>query len=240
MAAQIKNACGVCLREVTDHQQGIQCEAVCNRWFHRDCVRIPKADYDRLSADNSLKWECFRADCEDDNKKLTNSLMAGFAKLLTELSTKMETLLDLPKKIDAFDTKLTAFEDRIACTEKRLDALETTKASQVLKPEDIISEMNDRSRRASNIMIYNLDESSKKDTKAIKSHDENLTMKLHEATCPGLISYKFSTARLGKADSGKSRPLKVMLKCQNDALEILRNFSSEHLVSIDSVFQEVQ
>ncbi|KAG8330048.1 Pygopus [Homalodisca vitripennis] len=151
MATPIKYPCGVCLREVTESQQGIKCDTFCGRWFHRDCVKISKAEYYRLAADQSLKWEFLRSDCEDENKKPINILisqMAGFASLLSELSTKMDTLMELPTKIDALNTKLIAFEDRIACTEKHLLALETAKASQVLKPEDIISEMNDRSRRA--------------------------------------------------------------------------------------------
>ncbi|KAG8308977.1 Pygopus [Homalodisca vitripennis] len=82
MATPIKYPCGVCLREVTERQQGIKCDDFCGRWFHRDCVKISKAEYDRLAADQSLKWECLRSDCEDENKKPINILisqMAGFA-----------------------------------------------------------------------------------------------------------------------------------------------------------------
>lgn len=243
MAAKVENPCGSCLREVTDRQQGIQCDSTCGRWFHRDCVKIPKAEYDRLSADDNLKWDCLRADCDDKNKKDINTLISqvsGFATLLSELSSKMDTLLDLPKKIDALDTKLSSFEERIACTEKRLEALETAKVSQELKPDDIISEINDRSRRACNIMVYNLFESANRDSKVRKSHDEKLTSTMFEAICPGLISYKFSTARLGKATPNKTRPLKVMLKSQSDALELLRNFSSDHLKTVDDKFLDVR
>lgn len=245
MAARIENPCGSCLREVSDRHQGIQCETTggCGRWFHRDCVKISKAEYEKLSANTSLKWECLRDDCDDRNKKDISTLVSqvsGLATLLSELSSKMDTLLDLPKKIDVLDSKLNSFEERIACTEKRLGALETVKPSHGIKPEDILSEINDRTRRASNIMIYNLVESTNKDSKVRKSHDDHLTTKIFEATCPGLISYKFPTARVGKATPNKPRPLKVMLKGQSDALEILRNFSSDHLKTVDDMLHHVK
>lgn len=243
MAARVKNPCGACLREVTERQQGIKCDSDCGRWYHKDCVKLSKAEYDRLAADQNLKWECQRSDCEEHNNKPINVLITqftGFSALLSDLSKKMDSLLDLPKKIDALDAKLTSFEDRIACTERRIEALESASVSSAPKPNDIISELNDRSRRACNLIVYNLKESRSGDAKVRKPHDDNLTTKLFEAVCPGLISYKYISTRLGKPNPNKNRPLKVVLKSQSDALEILRNFSTENLKNVDSLFENVK
>ncbi|KAG8277205.1 hypothetical protein J6590_048138 [Homalodisca vitripennis] len=53
-------------------------ESKCNRWFHRACANISKADYTQLSKDSNKQWRCNRVDCvplsEDPILVLTSSL----------------------------------------------------------------------------------------------------------------------------------------------------------------------
>lgn len=245
MAAQIGNPCGVCLREVTNRQYGIKCDGACDRWFHRDCVKLSKTEYERLAADENQKWQCLRADCVRNNENTNNALlnqMAGFASLLSELSSKMDKIANLPDKIDALDMKLTNFEKRITRTEERLNALETAKIEPkaAAAPDFIISELNDRTRRANNIMIFNLNESTSNDVNELKRHDKELSGRILEATCPGLISYQYMATRIGKKDPKKTRPLKIILQKASDAMEVLKSFSSDHMSAIDKAFDGVR
>lgn len=58
-------------------------------------------------------------------------------------------------------------------------------------PDFVISELNDRTRKANNIMIYNLKESTSNDINDLKRHDKELSGRILVATCPGLISYQY-------------------------------------------------
>lgn len=83
--------------------------------------KLSKTEYECLAADETQKWQCLRADCGRSNENTTNALlsqMAGFASLLSELSSKIDKIANLPDKIDALDVKLTNFEKRIAHTEE--------------------------------------------------------------------------------------------------------------------------
>lgn len=33
------------------------------RWFHRECIKLNKTEYNRLSGDNNIKWLCTRNYC---------------------------------------------------------------------------------------------------------------------------------------------------------------------------------
>lgn len=50
--------CGFCDKEVRYDDDGILCEAGCDRWFHRQCVKLTKLAYQLLQKEMSAEWAC--------------------------------------------------------------------------------------------------------------------------------------------------------------------------------------
>ncbi|KAG8314308.1 hypothetical protein J6590_095825, partial [Homalodisca vitripennis] len=107
---------------------------------------------------------------------LLSSLVAQISALnnsVVELSAKIDKLADLPKKIDDLDSKLTSFETKISNFEERLVAIEQLPPPANITPEELISEMNDRSQRAFNLMLFYLPESNNTQNSVKKPMIEN-------------------------------------------------------------------
>lgn len=96
--------------------------------------------------------------------------------------------------------------------------------------EDMISEMIDRQRRASNIMVANIkeplgnsqDERSETDKKSIKDILKNINIDTTD----------IKVYRIGKFNPGKDRLVKVVLNSSNEALTVLKNKRNIHIPSI--------
>lgn len=150
--------------------QGIQCDGPCNRWFHKECAKVTKPEYERISSNSNLAWYCYRSDCTTfaNSSPNADSIVAQLKFLndkFTEISDKLEKLTFLPEKIDDINQKLTSIENRIGSSEARIDSLEhRMNECSDYNPELLIAEMNERARRSCNMMIFNLPESNSPDT----------------------------------------------------------------------------
>lgn len=65
-----RDTCITCMLRVNSGERGITCD-LCNRWYHKDCEKVSKKEYDVVSkTEVKLKWFCSR--CEekfDDMRK---------------------------------------------------------------------------------------------------------------------------------------------------------------------------
>lgn len=168
--ASSSTTCKVCMKLVLDTEEGIACESKCNRWFHRACVSISKADYAQFSKDLNKKWHCNRVDCvpssEDPIIVLTSSLNKLMDKIdswsdqigkITEVSTGIG---EIKSDIGLIKDQISKLEPRVSANEMKIDNLKsivesTIKNGKSSDPESIIKEMNDRSQRAKNAIMEN-------------------------------------------------------------------------------------
>lgn len=87
--------------------------------------------------------------------------------------------------------------------------------------EEIINEMTERQRRANNVLIFNVNESSTAN-RSDRTREEINTVK-------GILTHaeknlgSFKVMRIGKYTAGKTRPLKVMFETREEAVKILKN-----------------
>lgn len=47
----------MCKKEVRDDENAVQCEGLCQYWFHCSCVDVDDHEYDRLASSDE-KWDC--------------------------------------------------------------------------------------------------------------------------------------------------------------------------------------
>lgn len=118
-------------------------------------------------------------------------------------------------------------------TEKQIESLESNIQQMKLIPstscspslciqEEIIVELNERSQRCKNIILYGIAEPDSKDTDERRAYDKSAVLDIIKTIlddCP--IPEKIF--RLGKYDSNKNRPLKVCFAIEESAKNILRN-----------------
>lgn len=250
MSPKSVNVCAVCVKVVLDSDEGICCDGLCVRWFHRDCMKIPRTEYTKLAGDSTLKWYCSRADCksEDSTAELSNKLSLLISKV-SDLATKEEFkeintgISDLNKKVDVLTAKLSEFEPRLAAAEEGITKMES-EIKELKKgstapgnEEELFAEMTERARRLRNVIVYNIPESNRKRPEDKKSHDIGMITKIYEILdlqLPNNISF----FRLGKA-GGRDRPIKVMFRDEDSVVTLLKRFSSETLSSADDSLSEI-
>lgn len=88
--------------------------------------------------------------------------------------------------------------------------------------EEVINEIAERQRRASNIIVYNINESSVKN-KTARITDECNKIKELLSGIDEVNKNEIRVFRVGKYDSNKARPLKVVLANKEEAMKILKN-----------------
>lgn len=96
--------------------------------------------------------------------------------------------------------------------------------------EDVISEIMDRQSRASNIIIFNVNEPKSKNTQERNSEDNKTVQDILSGM--NISKDDIKQFRIGKVGQGKNRPIKVILKSPEDAKCVLKN---KHNIKIPSI-----
>lgn len=246
--------CPVCVITVTSDSKGVMCDDSCKRWFHAACVKLSAAEYTKLANDVNRKWECGRDDCINVANQPLNMLVAQLSSLsknITVLSSKVDTLISLPTKVDQIiadvsrlNNNIESLNDRVTSNEERIRNLESLAKNQTLgasssNPEMIMAEMNDRSRRSSNVMVYNLPESASSNVDIRKTHDSDLVYEFLKSFVPSFSGRGLKTSRIGKKHDGKPRPLKVFLNTDKEARDILSKFPHDSSARSGTQFASV-
>lgn len=121
---------------------------------------------------------------------------------------------------DACNTNLSMLKKRIDELNEKIVKLE--QSNQNLITESIIYEINERRRRASNVIIFNAEESSSDNLNDKIEHDKKQCIEIIKHVADINLD-EVKVIRLGKNADGKVRPLKVILRNEVDALSVLRN-----------------
>lgn len=238
--------CPICVKLVLDEEEGIQCDSDCQRWFHVKCLGMPRGDYAKFSADLNLKWNCNRLDCTvptmQSNRDIGDMLNMLIAKI-DDLGSKVSSLLPLPgkidemeRKIDSINVKLDTLESRIERNEDRIEQLEhkladvhSSNVASASEPEHIFAEWNDRLKRASNAIIYNLPEKSSSSVNARVKHDSDWMSNLLGVFQIQISPLTMKCVRIGKPSKDKPRPLKVFFPNAEFARDFCSKFSGEEV-----------
>lgn len=257
MAPTSENTCPICIKLVLDSEEGIGCDGACQRWLHRECLGISKTEYQRICADNKLKWYCSRTDCVQSSDQPQNLILSQLTLLtakITDLADKVDVLISLPAKVDnlvsqmeGLNKNLSQLENRLSVNESKVIALEKkieesahSDGKTEGNTESIIAEISDRARRSKNVMLFNLPESQDKNVEARIKHDNELVSRLLDSFLSDASSNSFKTARVGKRNLNKIRPLKVILNNESDVIRFLSGFSSESAARMDQSFSTVK
>ncbi|KAJ3652304.1 hypothetical protein Zmor_018282 [Zophobas morio] len=95
-------------------------------------------------------------------------------------------------------------------------------SNKITSEEEIFAEINDRLHRSKNVIVYNLSEFQSDDLNTrINKDKESVSNILNSMNLP---LYEFKSIRLGTAkQNSKPRPLKLIFKNANEAMEVLKD-----------------
>lgn len=247
-------SCPICVKKVLDSEEGVQCDEICQRWFHRECLKMSKSEYQHISNSNDVKWYCTRTDCFNLTSQPQNQLLDQL-KILTnqisDLTGKVNSLTSLPSKLDSLindvdnvNKNLLSLDKRVSENESRIKVLEEQMAcsntsQSVNDPEATIAEIHDRARRSKNVMMFNLNESLDKNLNSKKEHDRKLVNNLIQAFAPNIRLESIRLFRVGKG-SNNTRPLKLIFVNESDAINFITGFSTDSAAKLDQCYENVK
>jgi hypothetical protein len=244
--------CPRCVKIVSD--RGIGCDGKCQRWFHPECVNMSKPEYSSYSNDVNKKWFCERADCTEDSSNGLATLNANVSEILlrlNNLATKDEfhnEIKDVKDRIDAISAKIADLEPRISNAELQIQGLQTsvdeiskkvvTKPVSAFEFESFAAELNDREYRSSNVIFFNVPESTSRNNADRKNHDRMKVVSVLSAA--NLSENDLKTFyRLGNQSKNNKRPIKVVLTNKELAVKILKELDMKVLSGVDPSLAEL-
>lgn len=237
--------CPRCLKKVLDSEKGIQCDDECSRWFHVSCIGMPDSIYNKYASNANKVWQCNRADCCKGNDKLQimSEQLSEVLRCISSLPTKSDlaavnaSIAELKQDLSDIRNKINDLEPRLEATENRLDIIEN-KITTVSQTEDVISELNDRTRRAFNVLVYNISEMKSSDTKSRVEHDKALANKLTQVVIPD-VENKLKVFRIGKRNKDRPQPMKIVFHTESVARQFCESFSRDFVANTDDAFKNI-
>jgi len=221
------------------------------------------AEYKKHADGINKTWNCGRVDCEIDVLSLSAQLTDIISKL-DRLAGVPNDISEVKAEVVSINNKISVLEPRILNVEKRLDELEAklvsgieAKSSSIIdvekrleaiesnlrpveghSPDEIIAELNDRQFRAANVIAFKVPESRSANNARKKEHDLGKIQTILAAS--GLDKANLKTFfRLGKVSGRGPRPLKLVFKSRESALELLKNFNTETVSDADPALSDM-
>lgn len=248
--ANIDGACIVCMKKVLDDEKAIGCDGHCERWFHIDCIKMSPTEYAKFAGNKKLKWNCSRVDCAEAVRGPMVQLITQIADLTGKMdllikkvdSLKNDDIVPIREDIKDLSVKISALEPRLAASETRISALEESlravgTSGGHTDAEFVIGELNDRSQRAANVLVYNLKEPTSTSPRERQNQDNQHINHLVSALDVNLDTDRIKSFRLGKPVRGKIRPLKVVFGSANDAKTFNTTFSKDLVSTVDAEYE---
>ena len=234
---KVKFPCGNCSK-TTSGCQALLCN-ICEHWHHKECILgMTDSGFQTLvSMKETMGCVFFLCSkCEKVHKKTWQAV--------TQLGKRMDSI---EKRMDELEKQMKANTERQTETITKVKAVEDKSAvSSTNVQSSVLSEIQQQDARKTNVVIYNLQESSNDDGSARKDHDiAQIQAILQTIGLSEDISVSddiSSSRRLGKRTvsssqpdattpdpkpSGKPRPLLVSFNLPQSRKDILLN--AKHL-----------
>lgn len=200
--------CRACAQEVKDNQRAVQCDK-CNLWFHIKCGNIDEAVYRVIEKATGFNWYCEECKSSMASWKEENKQLRKENNVLKEENSKlMEKLATLESRVSAIKLEIMG--------EMRAEMKETIENVYVT-----MREMEDKKIRENNLILYNVPESIKENSKERETDDRRFCQRLFEDGVQVSEYHIDSLIRLGKQGE-KPRPLLAKLQSPQEKWSILK------------------
>lgn len=196
--------CSDCKESVVDSDKGLEC-GICHYWHHSQCQNVSENIYKALVEDSNgsqqISWTC--SGCRRGAQNLLEAVSL--------ISVRQTTL----------ENDVKGLKDANSAIESRLGEIENSNASTA---SAIISEMEERKRRANSIVLFNVPESTSDSPETRKKHDisevRNLCQELSEEA-PEIESI----FRFGQKNDKRPKSLRVRFKTKGGAANLFSHWT---------------
>lgn len=187
--SSLPKSCGHCFKDIIENE--VQCDG-CKLFLHPTCLNV--AD-EELQVILNLRSQNIKIFCNHCNFTIT---------LIGNIKSKIDDMQKL-------------FDNRFDQLEAQINAVKSPDGSRLstVNPEESIDESVERSIRASNVIVYNVEES-------VEKSDVEVANDILEAIDPVLVVAPDNVLRVGKKTDGRPRLLKLRFKSADLARLCLR------------------
>lgn len=189
--------CGKCRVEITEKERFMSC----------DCCKIPV----------HLTEECAGLCASEIKAVVIQKRVLLF--FCDDCRTSFKQVPLLVRKVQELQKEVKDLRDEVK-------QLKESKANigvyGQLSPEEIVNEINERQKRASNVIIYNLKESVCESYEQKLADDKNTVVQIIN-NLADVDTNSIKVFRLGRPNPENVRPIKVLLNNSSDVLKILKN-----------------
>jgi len=223
--------CIQCNIKVTEDVKALECDC-CSKWQCIKCANIPDMLYDNkevLEREN-LRFTCNPCLATGLKKKIgSKSQDSSKLDLVLQKLTKLDSIDHILDKCNTLEGKLNDLDQNL---EKRIDErvkglveskVEETLHSQIAQEvRSCLDEHRERDQRATNIIVYGVEEPSEEEASVRKISDLQTARDL--CTELGVNPSNITrSVRLGEKSLDKPRPWKIILSSASSQKELLRN-----------------
>ncbi|XP_074031442.1 uncharacterized protein [Leptinotarsa decemlineata] len=206
----MRRNCQTCKEEMHEKDKLVTCDS-CHTTMHanENCTKLGPSEYRAVILQNrSLNFFCY--ECRGTFKKIPL--------LLRQIE-------DFRNEVNIMKQEITELKNKNVLMEAEL--LKLKNGDEKMEMEEFINEMEERRKRANNVMIINVNESNA-ENRIHRLEDEKNTVKQLLQNIDSNIE-NFRVMRGGKYDGRKSRPIKVILD-SNESVTFIQTKSRIYLI----------
>ena len=196
----------------------LQC-GVCKNWAHYECTK--------LSEDAIKSLAMLIAEGVVDKPYRCVACKGALSQFKANYNELKAVLSQVQNNLKETDTRVQVLEDSKATSSARMDRMEATvKGMQQnsTSGSEVFEELAERERRATNIIIHQVEESSSNDKKTREDRDMGGLLQLFkEIKVDTTLDDVKLIRREGEKKEGESRPLKVVFRKKEDRDRVLAN-----------------
>ena len=230
-------SCFACSKAVTDKDKALQCDC-CNYWHHINCEKVSALTYKNLISmkESGVKWYCRKCNVGvqcvltqivilNQKQKETEDRLGYVEEKVNELDSIEERLKNVEAKLEKPNSYADAVKKDEVCELVKEETKDSVEKLVEERTQKTIKDLEDKVRRQTNLIIFNLPDSVE-ETEEEKVSEDNSKIELLLSQIG--VRYKpVASFRLkGPANKrGKDRPMKVVFRCMADRDDVLKAFS---------------
>lgn len=230
--------CKRCNKEIPQ-KDALQC-SICDDYFHYACVKMSETNFRKMSSTNLASWKCTacKLDIRGMFEGLQSQLVESFTKtnaLIEGVKVKIDTCIknyeELNTKVDDLAGDVKSLKDanlaaRVKEIEDKLNSpapIPSTSSApnQPAAIEEICAELEDRRRRATNIMVYKFPEPTGSNAREEMENDLIKLKEVMNALSPDLGVSVQRVMRIGSRVPEAPRPMKIVFDSPSSAMKAL-------------------
>ncbi|KAF6212825.1 hypothetical protein GE061_010534 [Apolygus lucorum] len=220
----------------------------CEGEFHFACGGMIEQNFRKLNRNAKANWKCFNCKAspgssgvalEDKLEALINGMRKEMkeeasatrreiSEMISGLNGKLDSCLMKYESLNGRMNEMIAnFESNNFEFDRRLSDLERLRAdgqssyNHSLNLELTVAECEDRRRRATNVIVYDIPESALKNVLSATEEDLARIKQSLEQLKPEFASLLRRLTRIGKFVQGKCRPIKLVFDLPSTATDVL-------------------